>query len=236
MSDELLNRAPVVNGKPQSYRDLLVWQKGIALSKMVYSLTAKFPSEEKFGLEHFHQSCSDGLILTEGGLLGFWLRFRSVKGFFKPAPSRKPMIGTARHKPQILAAHRYIFSVNALVSQMRRAVGRPRPAAKPPKLAASGYGVFSKSIFGYKSAPMSQMKFVKRPSSPQPSPPGEGETLPAFLEIPVTGLANDAIGYQGTWPKNPLPGERIQVRAGSLWTAQRRPLQNGNHLHFENTP
>jgi hypothetical protein len=41
--------------------------------------------------------------------LGFWLRFRSVTGFFKPAPSRKP-----RQKPKILAAHRYIFAVNAL--------------------------------------------------------------------------------------------------------------------------
>jgi hypothetical protein len=41
--------------------------------------------------------------------LGFWLRFGSVTGFFKPAPSPKP-----RQKPKILAAHRYIFSVNAL--------------------------------------------------------------------------------------------------------------------------
>ena len=61
-------------------------------------------------LEHFSQSCSDGLmVLTDSGLLGFWLRFRSVTGFFKPAPSQNP-----RHKPKILAAHRYIFSVNAL--------------------------------------------------------------------------------------------------------------------------
>jgi len=34
----------------QSYRDLLVWQKGISLAKSVYSITASFPSEEKFGL------------------------------------------------------------------------------------------------------------------------------------------------------------------------------------------
>jgi hypothetical protein len=49
------------------------------------------------------------MVLTDSGLLGFWLRFRSVTGFFKPAPSQKP-----RHKPKILAAHRDIFSVNAL--------------------------------------------------------------------------------------------------------------------------
>ena len=42
------------------------------------------------------------------GFFGFRLRFSSVTGFFKPAPSPKP-----RPKPKILAAHRYIFSVNA---------------------------------------------------------------------------------------------------------------------------
>src|SRR5204863_1182204 len=34
----------------QSYKDLLVWQKGIALAKVIYSLTQRFPAEEKFGL------------------------------------------------------------------------------------------------------------------------------------------------------------------------------------------
>ena len=38
------------------------------------------------------------------------------------------------------------------------------------------------------------------------SPSGEGETLPAFLEIPAAGLMNDAIGYQRTWPKKSSPG------------------------------
>jgi four helix bundle protein len=36
--------------KTAGYRDLLVWQKGIALAKSVYQVTATFPSEEKFGL------------------------------------------------------------------------------------------------------------------------------------------------------------------------------------------
>jgi four helix bundle protein len=36
--------------KPQSYRDLVVWQKSIELAKQLYRLTARFPSEEKFGL------------------------------------------------------------------------------------------------------------------------------------------------------------------------------------------
>jgi len=47
---------------------------------------------------------------VDSGLFDFWLRFGSVTGFFKPAPSPKP-----RPKSKILAAHRHIISVNALV-------------------------------------------------------------------------------------------------------------------------
>jgi four helix bundle protein len=39
-----------MNTKPQSYKDLVVWQKGIALAKTVYRLTQSFPSAERFGL------------------------------------------------------------------------------------------------------------------------------------------------------------------------------------------
>lgn len=45
MSDELRAKKGV-----QSYRELIAWQKGMLLAKVVYGLTAKFPSEEKFGL------------------------------------------------------------------------------------------------------------------------------------------------------------------------------------------
>ena len=34
----------------KDYKDLHVWQKGMELAKLVYLLTQKFPSEEKFGL------------------------------------------------------------------------------------------------------------------------------------------------------------------------------------------
>jgi four helix bundle protein len=33
-----------------NYKNLIVWQKSIVLVKIIYKLTAKFPSEEKFGL------------------------------------------------------------------------------------------------------------------------------------------------------------------------------------------
>ncbi|HEV7905660.1 MAG TPA: four helix bundle protein [Pyrinomonadaceae bacterium] len=36
--------------KTSGYKDLLVWQKGIALVKQVYRITCVFPAEEKFGL------------------------------------------------------------------------------------------------------------------------------------------------------------------------------------------
>ncbi len=32
------------------YKELLVWQKGMSLAKGVYGLTAKFPTDERFGL------------------------------------------------------------------------------------------------------------------------------------------------------------------------------------------
>lgn len=39
-----------MNQSTQNYKDLIVWQKGIELAKAIYTLTRKFPSEEKFGI------------------------------------------------------------------------------------------------------------------------------------------------------------------------------------------
>ena len=62
-------------------------------------------------LEHFHKCCSDAVGAKGGsGLFGFWLRFGSVTGPLGHASSPKP-----RQKPKILAPHRYIISVNALM-------------------------------------------------------------------------------------------------------------------------
>jgi four helix bundle protein len=36
--------------KARSYKDLLVWQKGMALAKGIYGITRLSPDEEKFGL------------------------------------------------------------------------------------------------------------------------------------------------------------------------------------------
>jgi four helix bundle protein len=39
-----------MNTKTRSYKDLVVWQKGIVLAQIVYQLTQKFPPDEKFGI------------------------------------------------------------------------------------------------------------------------------------------------------------------------------------------
>jgi four helix bundle protein len=38
------------SGEIRSYRDLLIWQKGMALAKQVYAMTPAFPADERFGL------------------------------------------------------------------------------------------------------------------------------------------------------------------------------------------
>jgi len=38
------------NGKVSSYRDLLVWRKGIDLVKSIYVISQGFPADERFGL------------------------------------------------------------------------------------------------------------------------------------------------------------------------------------------
>jgi four helix bundle protein len=49
-SDEFLDRNAAMQSSTRSYKDLVVWQKGIALAKVVYGVTRSFPTEEKFGL------------------------------------------------------------------------------------------------------------------------------------------------------------------------------------------
>jgi four helix bundle protein len=39
-----------VGGRVSDYRDLVVWQKAMALAKTIYQATIPFPAEERFGL------------------------------------------------------------------------------------------------------------------------------------------------------------------------------------------
>ena len=36
--------------RPKSYKDLVVWQKSLAMVKLIYELTSSFPQDERFGL------------------------------------------------------------------------------------------------------------------------------------------------------------------------------------------
>ena len=47
-----------MNQKIQSYQDLIVWQKGIALVECVYAASKSFPDEEKFGLTSQMRRCA----------------------------------------------------------------------------------------------------------------------------------------------------------------------------------
>ncbi len=38
------------SGSATHYKELLVWQKGMALASAIYELTARFPADERFGL------------------------------------------------------------------------------------------------------------------------------------------------------------------------------------------
>ena len=49
-SDESCDTTLDMKTHPRSYKDLLVWQKGIELAKVIYRLTRTYPTEEKFGL------------------------------------------------------------------------------------------------------------------------------------------------------------------------------------------
>lgn len=44
--------------KPQGFKDLLVWQRGMELAKSIYRITQKFPPEEKFGLVSQMRRCA----------------------------------------------------------------------------------------------------------------------------------------------------------------------------------
>ena len=39
-----------MNSKINTYKDLIVWQKSVALVTTIYSLTKSFPQDEKFGI------------------------------------------------------------------------------------------------------------------------------------------------------------------------------------------
>lgn len=57
-----------MESKYKTFKDLLIWQKGMDLTEMVYHLTSKMPETEKFGLisQARRSACSVPLNIAEG--------------------------------------------------------------------------------------------------------------------------------------------------------------------------
>lgn len=64
--------------KSTSYRDLIVWQKAMQLSYLIYEVTKKFPSDERYGLTSQMRRCAVSIPsnIAEG-------RYRSGSREFK---------------------------------------------------------------------------------------------------------------------------------------------------------
>lgn len=57
-----------MNKPIKSHRDLIVWQKAMDLTVLIYEITKKFPSDEKFGLISQIRRCSSSIAanIAEG--------------------------------------------------------------------------------------------------------------------------------------------------------------------------
>ena len=100
----------------QSYRDLRVWRKGIAIAEEVYRLCRKLPVEERYGIAQQMKRASVSIAtnVAEGygrGYLGEYLRFISIANgslkevetlvllsirlrFFSPSDAQTTLIAT----------------------------------------------------------------------------------------------------------------------------------------------
>jgi phosphatidylinositol-3-phosphatase len=104
--------------------------------------------------EHFQKNYSPAVGESEGGLFEFWLRFGSVTGFFKPAPSPKP-----RQNSKILAPHGYNFSSNALIACVTTLLALGLAGASGQ--AQSGPGTASAGSAASSSAALATLKQIK---------------------------------------------------------------------------
>jgi four helix bundle protein len=66
--------------KVSSYRDLLVWQKGIGLVKLLYEISREFPADERFGLtsQNRRAAVSVPANIAEGQALSWSSRSSSI--------------------------------------------------------------------------------------------------------------------------------------------------------------
>lgn len=140
MSREIPNRA-ISDGKPQGYRDLLVWQKGVSLAKAIYKLTAGFTAEEKFGLisQMRRAAVSIPSNIAEGqarNTTGEFVQFIShAEGSLAELDTQLTLaeeLGFAlsdKTKPCLEAAD----ELRRMLNSLRRVVAGQKPASQHPK-------------------------------------------------------------------------------------------------------
>ncbi|MEY2508948.1 MAG: hypothetical protein QOH01_3277 [Verrucomicrobiota bacterium] len=122
----------VMNHGTQNYKDLLVWQKGIALAKGIYRLTQNFPAEEKFGLvaQMRRAAVSIPSNLAEGQARhtsGEFVQFISHAEGSAAELDTQLILGVELgfcKKPAALAIYESIDEIRRMLNALRRAISR----------------------------------------------------------------------------------------------------------------
>jgi four helix bundle protein len=123
-----------MNSETQSYKDLVVWQKGIDLAKLVYQLTTNFPGEEKFGLvsQMRRAAVSIPSNIAEGQArhtTGEFVQFIShAEGSVAELETQIILaveLGFCA-KPQVLAAYETLDEIRRMLNSLRRKLPKRR--------------------------------------------------------------------------------------------------------------
>jgi four helix bundle protein len=118
----------------QNYKDLLVWQKGIALAKVIYRLTQSFPAEEKFGLvsQMRRAAVSIPSNLAEGQArhtAGEFVQFISHSEGSAAELDTQLILAVElgfTKKATALTTYEMVDEIRRMLNALRRAVSRPK--------------------------------------------------------------------------------------------------------------
>ena len=105
--------------KPKHYKDLLVWQKGMALAKLVYQLTQKFPAEERYGLisQLRRAAVSVPSNIAEGQARRGTNEFLQFLSYCKQADVEPPLKEVDELQKMIVALKRKLSSYSPLATR-----------------------------------------------------------------------------------------------------------------------
>ncbi len=91
----------------KSFKDLLVWQRGIQLTRIVYNITRKFPSQEQFGLTSQMRRAA---VSVPSNIAEGWMR-NSPKYFSQFLRISLGSLGELETQLEICFAEQYIGEV-----------------------------------------------------------------------------------------------------------------------------